>query len=933
MSATLTLTDRTVDLLTGRVSTGASLRPLELKVLAYLARRPGITVAPAELLRQVWGYAPAVRTRTVYVTLYRLRTSIEADPAHPRHLVTVPRVGVRLELDAPEVVEAPSGPRDGFVGREAELAALDAVGDGLVTLVGPSGIGKTRLAGEWARRAGRPHWFVDARDADPDELWERIGRALRAERTDVGPTLARAPGIVVLDDLSADDPRAALAVLDVLSKPGVTVVVTAPAALGLSGERVVPVPPLGTDADGAAVRLLVDRIRAAGGAVDGAGAGAEADGLVELAVAVDGVPLAVEIAAGHAAAFGLDGALAALRRHRSLAGRRRDLPDRHRSIEAMLESTWDHLPAWARSACAQLAVFGGAFTLALAERVIRLPDDAPPATAAIGALVERGLIAPSPGRPGRYRLFDTVRWFVRDRSPDDDGARGRWLDWFRAAAAELLVDGPGLGLASAAADREDVDAWIEAARGSYGDPDRLPVVVRAYVIATYTGRGAAAHHLGDHLDRCALDRPCLARYLAAKAVFALRFEPAESSLALAREVADACVDWQLPVCAAEYLFTAAVEADGPDRALARDLLARGNALRLGLRCETAIARQLDLLASSAESGIRNGLPEAVIAGERVLGLLGDLGVTDVCWARIELSRALASVGRLASAEHEARQAVAVAPDYHRVRALAWWAHVLNRREERDDAREILGRAVEEADRCRWVVRARVLLGRAEVRLGSGDLDGAEDDARQVLVAGIRRHGQRIDGDARLMVARVMAARRMPAAVPVLEDLFDRALARTLVCEVRETAEVLSAVHAAAGRWDTSEAVVARALDAVGPSEELVRAAVELRWRRGEPAEALALLDAVARPTDETYQWAPFAVAALQAALGRPAADPGPASGRWARLYLARAHALSRSDLASRDGVAERSTEAACPADPWFEVASGWSPGTVTPRPR
>lgn len=91
----LFLTDRTIDLETGEVSTGGHLRPMELRLLKFLASRGGATVTPDEILQGVWRYVAGVRTQTVSSTVYRLRKTIEADPSAPVHLVTV-HGGLRL---------------------------------------------------------------------------------------------------------------------------------------------------------------------------------------------------------------------------------------------------------------------------------------------------------------------------------------------------------------------------------------------------------------------------------------------------------------------------------------------------------------------------------------------------------------------------------------------------------------------------------------------------------------------------------------------------------------------------------------------------------------------------------------------------------------------------------------------------------------------
>lgn len=110
----LHLDDVVVDLGRLRVerdATVTSLTAMEARLVACLASA-GRPVPERELLREVWGYAPGVRSRTVQITVNRLRRKIEADPLRPRHLVTVRGAGYRLATerpDRPELVPVPAG--------------------------------------------------------------------------------------------------------------------------------------------------------------------------------------------------------------------------------------------------------------------------------------------------------------------------------------------------------------------------------------------------------------------------------------------------------------------------------------------------------------------------------------------------------------------------------------------------------------------------------------------------------------------------------------------------------------------------------------------------------------------------------------------------------------------------------------------------------
>jgi DNA-binding winged helix-turn-helix (wHTH) protein len=151
MTRHLTLAGWTVDLARRRIERAGEVRSLstrEAELLGYLAGRPGAVVSRRELLVEVWGYAEGTRTRTLDVTVARLRAKLDDLP--PRVLLTERGVGCRLVMD-----QAPRA--RSLVGREddlAESARAFADGAALVTVLGPPGIGARSVGAEAARRVG-----------------------------------------------------------------------------------------------------------------------------------------------------------------------------------------------------------------------------------------------------------------------------------------------------------------------------------------------------------------------------------------------------------------------------------------------------------------------------------------------------------------------------------------------------------------------------------------------------------------------------------------------------------------------------------------------------------------------------------------------------------------------------------------------------------
>ena len=300
-----------------------------------------------------------------------------------------------------------------FVGRADELARLAGLRDTrLVTVLGPGGTGKTRLAIEAAR--GRDACFVDLSPVTdgglvPHALLRALG--LREPGGDPVRGLVAAldrPLLLVLDNCEqvvAD--VAALARTLLADCPGLAILATSREPLGLTGETLLPLAPLGADA----VRLFADRAAAVrpGFAVTDE----NRDTITTLCAALDGLPLAVELAAARLRQFTVEELARRLAAHgpfRLLSRGDRTAAQRHRTLRAVVAWSWDLLTQEEKRVAARFSVFTGGATLAAVETVCDTTDDV------LADLVDRSLIE-TDGR--RYRMLETVRLFCAEQSTED----------------------------------------------------------------------------------------------------------------------------------------------------------------------------------------------------------------------------------------------------------------------------------------------------------------------------------------------------------------------------------------------------------------------------------------------------------------------------------------------------------------------------------
>lgn len=344
-------------------------------------------------------------------------------------------------------------PRTSFVGRERELATLDGLvrGTQLVTLTGPGGIGKTRLASRMAERlrdeAVDGVFVVElaevAAGASVAVVEERLLSALDRPSMEVAAAwLADATALIVLDNCEHLLDAAASLVESVLAAgPEVRIVATSRAPIEVDGEHVLVVEPL-PPGDGA--RLLRDRAAAAGADLR---AGHDADEeLADLSEALDGMPLAVELAATRLRSMAPADVSADLASSAALLQRNRATDARHRSIRDTVTWSYDLLDPSLQELFRAVAVFPGWFRL---DDVVTLLDAEPvdrvEVIDGLDRLVSQSLVqsSASDGR-ARYRLLVPIRHLALDAlrvAGDEARLEQRMLDVLTARAIDLAARG------------------------------------------------------------------------------------------------------------------------------------------------------------------------------------------------------------------------------------------------------------------------------------------------------------------------------------------------------------------------------------------------------------------------------------------------------------------------------------------------------------
>ncbi len=395
-----------------------------------------------------------------------------------------------------------------LLGRDDDVRAIQALlqDNRVLSIVGPGGLGKTRLAHVAGRNAAQPiaHFVELVGVSSPEGVVGEVGSALGVrdsvsgrrvltpeQRADVRARIAQhlnqAPALLILDNCE----HVIEAVADLVSFLTATtrdlrVLTTSRAPLSIPAERVYL---LGELRPGDAVELFRQRAVATRPDVR-----IDEEAAAEIVTRLDGLPLAIELAAAKVRVMSVEEIARRLAdRFALLRGGNRSAPDRHQTLLAVIDWSWNLLNEPERRALRRLSLFGDGFTLAAAEHVLGAH-----ALHAVQALTEQSLMSVRETRYGlRYRMLETVREFGRMRlveAGEEETARAAQRAWATDYALEngAVMFGPSQ-FAAADALRAEEGNLAELLRQALGEPDP------ATVVQLLAGIGALWTIRGDHL--------------------------------------------------------------------------------------------------------------------------------------------------------------------------------------------------------------------------------------------------------------------------------------------------------------------------------------------------------------------------------------------------------------------------------------------------
>jgi predicted ATPase/class 3 adenylate cyclase len=431
-----------------------------------------------------------------------------------------------------------------FVGRERELGELQELARAhrLVTVIGTGGTGKTRLmlqaSAELVGEQADGVWLVElAPISDPDLIVQAVARGLGIREDQSRPLIdtvidfLRTKSLLILLDNCEHliGTCADLAEQVLTSSSGVSLVATSREALGVAGEHVYQVPSLelpdALDLDehggrgasfeevrGAeAVRLFVERASAVLPSFELTPADAPA--VVEICRRLDGIPLAIELAAARVPLLSVkEIALRLGDRFRLLTGGRRTALPRQQTLQALIDWSWDLLTDDERRLLRRLSVFSGGCTLEAVAEITRLLEEVAPSgdatldtLDALGRLVGRSLVVVDRGGMTRYHLLETIRQYARDRlvaADETTALRNRHLAFYLRLVLDAEPELVGRDMA-AWLDRLDAEADNLRAAIDWAFEEEPDAALRMCVALQIYWRTRSLAEGLDHLRRAA----------------------------------------------------------------------------------------------------------------------------------------------------------------------------------------------------------------------------------------------------------------------------------------------------------------------------------------------------------------------------------------------------------------------------------------------
>ncbi|MCO4747789.1 MAG: tetratricopeptide repeat protein [Proteobacteria bacterium] len=383
-----------------------------------------------------------------------------------------------------------------FIGRQAELQQLAEAltRPGALTLKGPAGVGKSRLAAAAARRwiragHGAAYLCALAEARSVSELAQRVAEALQVPlgRGDpvqqLGHALAsRGPVVVVLDGFEHLSECVDVVERWLGQAPEARFLVTSRVAVGLAHEQLVDVDVLGGEE---ARALVVSRALSRGVELDD-----DAD-LAELADRLDGLPLALELAAGRLGVLSVRDVLDRLELKLLRSGQ----DDRHGTLEAALEWSWELLQDVDHAGLTQLSVFRDGFTVEAAEAVLELPDGEW-AVDVVERLLQQSWLF---GRDGRLGMLSAVRAFTEDRLANRRQVETRHGSWYAEVQERSGLRGSRAWMRKLQTELDNLMAACRRAIGRRDGPVALSTLEAAWEALVMSGPVSAALPLAEAL--------------------------------------------------------------------------------------------------------------------------------------------------------------------------------------------------------------------------------------------------------------------------------------------------------------------------------------------------------------------------------------------------------------------------------------------------